>query len=1049
MKLIDISIKKPVFTTMMMAAIVVLGMYSYFNLGVELMPNTEFPYVIVQTVLPGAGPEETETSLTKVIEESVNGISGLEDIIGYSYEGMSLVIAQFELEKDGDVAAQEVRDKVNAVLSQLPDGTQQPVIMKMEMDAMPIINVVVSGQRNLIELTEFAKKKVKENIETISGVGSATIVGGREREIHIVLNPMKMASLGISSSKVKQVLAEQNIEIPGGTVEQRDKYFTLRTLGRINTVKDFKDIVVVNRNGTQIRIGDIAKVEDTGETESTVSFLNGKPSVTIQIKKQSGSNTVAVARKVRARIAQLAPSFPSDINVRILNDQSEFINDSVNAVKEHLVLGAVLAGLMVLVFMGDWRSTIISTLTIPVSLIGTFIVMDYFGFTFNNMTLLGLTIAVGLVIDDAIVMIENIYRNMEERHLAPKKAAIIGANEIAFAVIAISISLIVIFVPMSYMQGIIGRFMKHYALTIAVAVAISTFVSLTLTPMMSSIFLKAKKSEKNELQLMTDRLNAWLEGYYAKMLEWSLSHRTFMVIVSIVILISTVPMAKMIGKDFVPTDDTGQYQIEVKAPDGTSLAATKQLFEQIEKETRKIPFVTNTLTNIGSGSGADSLTSNSNQGTITVELTPLGTRPGLLKIMAYVRQMMDKYEGVRYSVVASGGFGGGRKQLQYNIMGPDLNTLFEIADRVLEKIKKVPGVVDADLSSSKAKPEYRVEIDRNRAHDLGVKISDIASALRTMVGGAEDITKFKDNGELYQVRVRAENGYRNTKELIEAMIIPAANDSMVRLDSIARVVEGVGPTRIERTQRQRKVTVEANTDGVLSLGALVAAADQAYAEVKKEMNLSAEYTGSLTGMSEEMGKMIKSFIIAFVMAFVFIYIVLASQFESFVYPLSILVALPLTLPFAFLSLLLLKQNITFFSIMGLFMLFGVVKKNAILQVETTNQLRQKGVPRHEASIKANEMRLRPILMTTLTLVVCMIPTALGQGAGSGSRRAMAWVIIGGQTLSLLITLLMTPVTYTLFDDLQAWAMKKMGIKDDRFPAESAAALDSVQGTEKK
>ncbi|MBO4555626.1 MAG: efflux RND transporter permease subunit [Elusimicrobiales bacterium] len=1038
MRLIDISIKKPVFTTMMMAAIIVLGLYSYMNLGVELMPNTEFPYVIVQTVLPGASPEETETSLTKVIEESVNGISGLEDIIGYSYEGMSLVIGKFELEKNSDVAAQEVRDKVNAVLSQLPDGTQQPVIMKMEMDSMPIINVVVSGQRNLIDLTEFAKKKVKENVETIAGVGSATVVGGREREIHIVLNPMKMASLGISSSKVKQVLAEQNIEIPGGTVEQRDKFFTLRTLGRIGSVRDFRDIVVTTVNGTPIRISDIAKVEDTGETESTVSFLNGKPSVTVQIKKQSGSNTVAVAKKVRDRIAQLEPSFPADINVKIVNDQSEFINDSVNAVKEHLILGAVLAGLMVLVFMGDWRSTIISTLTIPVSLIGTFMVMDYFGFTFNNMTLLGLTIAVGLVIDDAIVMIENIYRNMEERRLAPKKAATIGANEIAFAVIAISISLIVIFVPMSYMDGIIGRFMKHYALTIAVAVAISTFVSLTLTPMMSSIFLKAKKSEKTKLQLMTDRLNDWLAHHYANMLEWSLSHRALMVVLSILILISTVPMSMIIGKDFMPTDDSGQYQINIKAPDGTSLEATKKLFEQIEKETRKIPFVVNTLTNIGSGSGADSLTSNSNQGTITVELTPLGTRPGLLTIMAYVRDMMAKYEGVRSSVVAAGGFGSGQKQLQFNIMGPDLDTLFVIADKVLEKIKKVPGVVDADLSSSKAKPEYRVEIDRNRAHDLGVKISDIASSLRTMVGGAESITKFKDGGELYEVRVRAENGYRNTKELIEAMIIPASKGT-VRLDSVAKVVEGIGPTRIERTQRQRKVTVEANTDGVLSLGKLIDAANNAYAEVKQEMNLSAEYTGGLTGMSEQMGKMIKSFIVAFVMAFVFIYIVLASQFESFVYPLSILVALPLTLPFAFLSLLLLKQNITFFSIMGLFMLFGVVKKNAILQVETTNQLRQKGFARHDASIKANKMRLRPILMTTLTLIACMIPTALGQGAGSGSRRAMAWVIIGGQTLSLLITLLMTPVTYTLFDDLQAWAMKKLGIKDDRFPAEAMQA----------
>ncbi|MCR4819899.1 MAG: efflux RND transporter permease subunit, partial [Elusimicrobiales bacterium] len=999
MRLIDISIKKPVFTTMMMAAIIVLGLYSYMRLGVDLMPNVEFPYVIVQTVLAGASPEETETSLSKVIEESVNGISGLEEIQSYSYEGMSLVIAKFELEKNPDVAAQEVRDKVNAVLSQLPDGTQQPVIMKMEMDAMPIVNIVVSGQRNLIDLTQFAKKKIKENIETVSGVGSVTLIGGREREIHIVLNPMKMASLGISAATVKRVLSEQNIEIPGGTVEQRDKYFTLRTLGRIQNVRDFKDIVVSTVKNTPIRISDIARVEDTGETEESLSFLNGKPSVTLAVKKQSGSNTVAVVNNIRERLADLETMLPSDINLKIVGDQSEFINDSVNAVKEHLVLGAILAGLMVLLFMGDWRSTIISTITIPVSLIGTFVVMDMSGFTFNNMTLLGLTIAVGLVIDDAIVMIENIYRNMEQRHVAPKKAALLGANEISFAVIAISISLIVIFVPMAYMEGIMGRFMKSYGLTIAVAVAISTFVSLTLTPMMSSLFLKAKKSEKTKFQKASDKLNDWLSNHYAAMLEWSLAHRKTMVVISVLFLISTVPMGIFIGKDFVPTDDTGQYQINIKAPEGTSLAATKQLFEQIEKENRKIPFVVNTLTSVGSGSGIDSLSSSSNKGYITVELTPLGTRPNLLTIMSYVRDMLSKYEGLRTSVVAAGGFGAGQKALQFNIMGPDLNKLFEAANKVLEKIKQIPGVVDADLSSSLAKPEYRVEIDRNRAHDQGVKISDIASSLRTMVGGAEDITKYKEDGELYEVRVRAENGYRNTKELIEAMVVPS-NNGTVRLDSVSKVVEGVGPTLIERFSRQRKVTVEANTAGI-ALGTLITETNKAYQEVKEEMGLTAEYTGGVTGRAKEMGKMFVSFIVAISLAFIFIYIVLASQFESFVYPLSILVALPLTLPFALLSLLLVRQDLTLFSMMGLFMLFGVVKKNAILQVETTNQLRAKGMERHEASILANKMRLRPILMTTLTLVVCMIPTAFGQGAGSGSRRAMAWVIIGGQTLSLL------------------------------------------------
>lgn len=1026
MKLIDLSIKRPIFTTMMMAALIVLGLYSYMRLGVDLMPNVEFPYVIIQTVLPGASPEEVETSVTKTIEESVNAISGVDKLTSTSYEGMSLVIVKFELEKNADVAAQEVRDKVNAVLSQLPDGTDQPVIMKLDMDAIAVVNIVVSGQRDLIDLTQFAKKKVKENIETVSGVGSVTMVGGREREIHVVLNPLKMASLGVSASQVKKVLSEQNIEIPGGTVEQRDKYFTLRTLGRIKEVKDFRDIVVNTVNGTPIRISDVAHVEDTGETITSESYLNGKPAVTLTVKKQSGSNTVAVVDNIRKRIAQLESVMPSDIELKLVGDQSEFINDSVKTVKEHLILGAVLSGLMVLVFMGDWRSTIISTLTIPVSLIATFMFMDMSGYTFNNMTLLGLTIAVGLVIDDAIVMLENIYRNMEEKRLSPNKAASHGANEIAFAVIAISLSLMVIFIPLAYMDGMIGRMVKSYGLTIAAAIAISTFISLTLIPMLSAQFLKAKKSEKNKMQIMTDKINDYLAHHYTTMLEWALSHRKTMVVGSILLMLSTIPMAMFIGKDFVPTDDTGQYQINLKAPEGTSLEVSRQIFAQIEEETRNIPYVVTTLSCIGTGTGtgirslSSSSSSSSNEGYINVELSELGTRPGLVKIMAVVRETLAKYKGLTTSVVASGGFGGGGKSMQYNISGPDIEKLREYGEELVKKVKAIPGAVDVELTTYFSKPEYRIEIDRNRAHDLGVKINDIASSLRTLVGGTEDITKFKDGDELFEVRVRAEEGYRNTKELLEAMIIPSESGT-VRLDSVANVVEGEGPTQIERSQRQRKVTIEANTLG-LSLNTLIKETDKAF----KEMNASVEYTGGVTGRAEEMGKMLSGFILAFAMAFIFIYIVLASQFESFVYPLSIIIALPLTLPFAFLSLILAGQDLTLFSIMGLFMLFGVVKKNAILQVETTNQLRAKGMPRHEASLKANHMRLRPILMTTLTLIACMIPTALGQGAGSGSRRAMAWVIIGGQALSLLITLLMTPVTYTLFDDLQVWVEKKLG-----------------------
>jgi HAE1 family hydrophobic/amphiphilic exporter-1 len=596
-----------------------------------------------------------------------------------------------------------------------------------------------------------------------------------------------------------------------------------------------------------------------------------------------------------------------------------------------------------------------------------------------------------------------------------------GASEIGFAIIAMSISLIVIFVPLAYMGGIVGRFVKSYGLTVAFAIAISTFVALTLTPMLCSLFLKVKNSEKTKLQKFTDHINEYLASKYIVMLEWALSHRKAMVAASIGIMLSMIPLFMFIGKDFMPTDDTGQYQITVKAPEGTSLDVMKRLFAQIETETRTIPYVTNTLSSIGTGVGSHFGSAASNEGYVTVELVSLSKRPGIKKIMATEREMLAKYTGLRTAVTVAGGFGGGEKELQYVVVGPDLEKLQGYARAVEEHLKALKGVADVDLSFSYAKPEYRVEIDRDRAHDLGVKIEDIATSLRTLVGGEEDITKFKDGDELYQVRVRADSNYRDRKDMLEALVVPATGGRMVRLDSVAKVVEGVGPTQIERYNRQRKITVEANTTG-MPLGTMLKEADMAF----KKLNAPAEYTAGATGRSKELGNMLMGFVMAFLMAFIFIYIVLASQFESFVYPIAIIIALPLTLPFAVISLFLTGQSITLFGIMGIFMLFGIVKKNAILQVDYTNTLRARGMPRHEASIEANRTRLRPILMTTLTLVACMIPTALGTGAGSGSRRAMAWVIIGGQTLSLLITLLMTPVTYTLFDDLQEWLRKKYG-----------------------
>ncbi len=1020
MKITEISVHRPIFTTMMITTIVVIGLFSYFRLGVDLFPNVDFPFVMIQTTLRGAGPEEVESSITKPIEEAVNTVSGIEDIQSTSYEGISMVMIKFALEKNGDVAAQEVRDKVNSVQRQLPQGTDPPVIGKFDIGATPVLNVVVYGDMDLIDLTQTAKKKIKEIIETVNGVGAVDIVGGREREIHIVVNPLKLSAMSLSIKQVKDAIIQQNIEIPGGKVEQRDKEYVLRTMGRIASVQDFNNIVVTTINGAPVRISDIGRVEDTGERMTTASFYNGRPSVTLVVKKQSGTNTVAVVKNIKERLAEIRKSLPPGVTTTIIGDQSVFIEASVATVKEHLVLGALFAALMVLLFLGDFRSTIISSLAIPTSLIGTFIFMDLSGFTLNNMTLLGLTIAVGIVIDDAIVMLENIYRHMEEHKMAPLKASLDGSREIAFAVLAMSLALLVIFVPLAYMGGIIGRFIRSYGLTIAYAVAISTFVALTLTPMLCSIFLKVRPGGKSGLQQFTDRINDFLSGYYIRMLEWSLAHRKSMVVYAVLIMLSMVPLFMFLGKDFLPQDDTGQYQIIVTAPEGTSLPVMKQIFEQVSTETRQLPYVKNILTSIGTGTGGHSGSSAVNEGYLLVETADIKDRDlPIGDLVLASREMMSKYKGLRVSVSPVGGFGGGEAELQYNISGPDLAKLDEYSRAVADRLRKVKGAVDVDTSFSYAKPEYRVEIDRRRAHDLSVKVEDIATSLRTMVGGEEDITKYKDGDDLFQVRLRAEETFRDRKEAIEALMVPAGTGRVTRLDNVARVTEGVGPTQIERFNRQRNVKVLANTSGI-PLGKLITEADKAFAD----LHAPPEYKGGVTGRAKELGNMLKGFLMAFLMAFIFIYIVLASQFESFVYPVSIMIVLPLTIPFAIISLFIFHQNLTLFSIMGIFMLFGIVKKNSILQVDYTNTLRAKGLSRHQAMIEANKTRLRPILMTTLTLIAGMIPTAIGTGAGSGTRRAMALVIIGGQTLSLLITLLMTPVTYSLFDDLEIWFRKR-------------------------
>lgn len=1015
-----IFIRRPVTTIMMCLSVVVIGLMAYSSMGVGMFPNVDIPYVLVQTTLAGASPEEIETSVTKIIEESVNQVEGIDEIKSQSMESASLVSIKFKMDKDGDVAAQEVRDKVELIKNELPQGTEAPVVQKIDVDAMAVINVVVSGDRDIIELTEIAKKKIKENIENIRGVGAVNIVGGREREIHITVNPLKLFSLNLPISDVAAALADQNVEIPGGRVEQMHQEFNLRILGRIEEVSSFNDIFIANRNGTSIKISDIGYAEDSGEYERESTFLNNRRSVTLEVTKQSGTNTLAVVQGIKEKLERIAPTLPKDISVSLLMDQSGNINASVHSVLEHLILGGFLAGIMVLIFMGSLRSTFIAFLAMPISIIGSFIFMKMAGFTIDTMTLLGLLVAVGIVIDDAIVMLENIFRHMEKYGKTAKQAAFDGSHEITSTVIATTLSILVIFLPLAYMDGIVGRIVSSYGMTVVFAIALSGIVALTLTPMLCAKMLKGGQA-KTKLDNIVDGINKKLVDWYIPLLDWSIHHRKIMVGLALLCLALLLPMLMRIGGEFFPTDDSGKIQISVEAPVGTSYTDTKEILQQIERDVRRLPHVKDTLVAAGVASSSFVSANPANKGYIRIEFEDREARGGITtaEYLKTVREMMKKYDGLKTNAyVASETPSSGAHELEYIISGPDIAKLGEYSQAMLDQLAKDPRFIDLNTSLDLSKPEYRVIINRDKAQNLGVKISRIASALRTMVGGEDDITKFKDGDELYDVRVRVAEEYRDTKEAISALMVPGkanGQDQMFRLDAVAVVEEGTGPSQIDRFNRQRQVTVQANLNGIDTRSAL-----QIMEDIYANLHASAEYTGGSSGMAQEMGKMFSSFLMAFILAFFFKYMILAAQFESYTHPVAIIVSLPLTLPFAVLSLFLTGQSLNLYSLLGIFMLIGVVSKNAILQTDYTNQLRARGYGRTNAILQANRVRLRPILMTTLTLIVGVAPMLFSNSIGSEQRRSLAIVIVGGQALSLLVTLLMTPVTYILMDQLGDW-----------------------------
>jgi hydrophobic/amphiphilic exporter-1 (mainly G- bacteria), HAE1 family len=1016
-RLAELCVRRPILSTVITLVMVVLGIFSLSRLNVSRYPDVKLPIITTITQFPGAAPEEIESDITRKIENAVGGIGGIDTLTSTSAEGFSIVVAQFVLEKDGNVAAQEVRDRIGAI-PDLPAGIDAPRVLQFDPNQIPVAVVALSADRPVRDISEYADRVVRPQLEGTLGVAQVTLVGDRLRQINVLVDPRRLVARGV------MIDALLNAIQPSVANDVAAQPFIVHTVDRLS---DLARIRMASQAGRPVPLGDVARIEDGAAPPETAANINGTPAVLLYVQKQPGANTVSVVRDINDRLRTLQETLAPGYGLRVAWDQAEYVLASTHAVEEHLIVGSLFAALVVLVFLWDWRATVIAALAIPISLVSTFTLLALLHLSLNTFTLLALALVIGIVIDDAIVVLENIYRVIRDTGAPPFQAAIDGTREVGPAVMATTLSLIVVFLPLAFMSGIVGRFVSSFGWTMAFAIAVSLVVSFTLTPSLASRWLRPSRPARGAAPGETAKQGRRvMEHGYRWLLERSLQYRWVVVALSALILVSIVPLARWVNQNFLPVDDESQFEVAVQASAGSTLAATDALGTRIAADIRRLPAVAYTIVTAG-----DDPEHSPNKCTVFVRMVPINARSVTQQqVMQRVRTgIVPKYASVDVQAVVSdiSDISGSAAPLEYVISGPDLAVLDRAARTAAAYLGTLPGVVDI-RSSAAAGNSVEVKVSPTRTAGGGVGISNAANMLALLSRGiAVRQVEYAEAGQVYPIRISADVPEGATpEELLETPFLSSPGVT-VPLGSVVDTRQLSGPREIEHFNGRRQVTVSANLLPDASLGGVAARLDAKM----RSLRLPSVYHLGTSGIAEQVSKTKDAFTKAFTMAFVFMFLVLAAQFESWVDPVTILLSLPLTVPFALISIILLHGSLNPLTYLGILVLFGVVKKNAILQVDRANRLRSLGMEPRAAILNASLGRLRPILMTTIAFVAGMIPLAVSRGVGAATNQSISTAIIGGQMLSLLLTLVAIPVVYSLFADLErvpitTWMFRRRG-----------------------